>query len=476
MQIFNSRNIPQDRLTTTDEKGNRVYIHPADVQGKFKNLRIVIHAIMILIFLVLPFIQIKNHPAILLDIAHRKFAIFGITFWAHDAPLLLFIFGGSASALAFITAIWGRIWCGWACPQTVFIEQIFRRIERWIEGDSIARRKLDQENLNFEKVFKKLIKWFFFLLIALVITHSFLAYFVGAENLLKMMQQSPSQNFTPFLVMSLSTALILFDFGWFREQFCTIVCPYGRFQSVLLDSQSLVITYDEKRGEPRRDKKISENLEGDCVNCYRCVEVCPTGIDIRNGIQMECIACTACIDACDTVMKKLDRPLGLIRYDSIARLKGRKNHFFRSRTLAYLFLLSLFIGGLGWTITHRQQIEAVFVRSKEAPYQQISTSEGNSLFVNHYKVDLSNQSFETMNLYFQLEATEKNRGIELVMQNNPLKIEAGKTVRADLFIKFPKNILSIGKAFTELRLSAASDHSKDVFDRKEKITLVGPSL
>ncbi len=431
---------------------------------------------MILLFLILPFIQIKGHPAILLDIAHRKFALFGITFWAHDAPLLFFIFGGSALALAFITALWGRIWCGWGCPQTVFIEQVFRRIERWIEGDSIARRKLDQENLNFEKFFNKLVKWFFFLLISLVITHSFLAYFVGAENLLKMMQRSPSQNFTPFLVMSLSTLLILFDFGWFREQFCTIVCPYGRFQSVLLDSQSLVITYDKKRGEPRRDKKISENQEGDCVSCYRCVEVCPTGIDIRNGIQMECIACTACIDACDTVMKKLDRPLGLIRYDSTARLKGRKNHFFRPRTLVYLFLLSLFVGGLGWTITHRQLIEVVFVRSKEAPYQQISTSEGNSLFVNHYKVDLSSQSFETMNLHFQIEEAEKNRGIELVMQNNPLPIEAGKNIRADLFIKFPKNILSVGKAFTELRLSASSDHSKDVFDRKEKITLVGPSL
>lgn len=331
-----SRELPEERLATTDEKGKRVYLYPDDIkQGHYRNLRVKLRAFLVIFFLFLPWIKIQGHQAVLLDIPHRRFAILGLTFWAHDAPIFLFVLGILAFGIFLVTALLGRIWCGWACPQTVFIDGVFRRIERWIEGDSVERRKLDDGPWNENKVFKKILKWFLFLLVSLVITHSFLAYFVGTDELLVMIRRPPLENITSFLVMAASTAVILFDFGWFREQFCVIVCPYGRFQSVLMDDDSWAVMYDEKRGEPRRGRVPEGKSEGDCVNCYRCVQVCPTGIDIRRGLQLECIACTACIDACDEVMDRLGKEQGLIRYDTLTQMSGKKVQWLRARTVIY---------------------------------------------------------------------------------------------------------------------------------------------
>ncbi len=468
MKTLNARQLPQDRLSTTDEKGRRLYIHPADVQGHFKKWRSIIHAFMILFFLALPWVRVGGNPAILLDISQRRFTILGATFWAHDAPILLFIFVGAALALGFITAIWGRIWCGWACPQTVFIEGVFRRIERWVEGDSLARKKIDREKMNPDKLLKKIFKWALFILVSLVITHSFLAYFVGSEKLFHMIQASPLENPSSFLLMAATTLAILFNFGWFREQFCTIACPYGRFQSVLLDNHSLVICYDASRGEPRGKQG---EARGDCIDCFRCVDVCPTGIDIRRGLQMECIACTACIDACDTVMEKIERPKGLIRYDSLAGLQKRVSKKINVRTLTYLFLLSVVIVGFSLTLYFRKDLEISFVRSKEAPYQQMSGSSDKVLILNHYKVHLENKSFENLNLNFSLESAYENLGIELVTALRPLPLASGKNVQADLFVKFPKSLLKNGQ--TKIKINITSSENKEI-NRKEELTLVGP--
>lgn len=245
---MNHKELPVDRLSTSDKDGNRIYLYPTDVRGHYRTLRSRLNVFLILIFLVLPWIKIGGHQAILLDIANRKFAIAGITFWAHDAPMLLFIFGGGILLLAFITAIWGRVWCGWACPQTVFVDGVFRKIERLIEGDSIAQKKLDESQMSFEKFTKKSAKWIAFTILTLIISHSFLAYFYGTEELAKMMSHSPTDNLLSFFVMLFITGWILFDFGWFREQFCTVFCPYGRFQSVLMDYQSKVVAYAFARG------------------------------------------------------------------------------------------------------------------------------------------------------------------------------------------------------------------------------------
>ena len=321
-----------DRLSTTDEQGRRIFLHPADVQGFFRTWRTRVQAVLLLFFLFLPWVEIQGRHALLLDLAQRRFEIFGLSLRAHNAPLLFLVFAAAAFGLFFTTAIYGRIWCGWACPQTVFIDGVFRRIEKWVEGSALERRKMDKEPFTLKKLSKRSLKWTLYLAATLVITHSFLAYFVGTDKIAEMIQKPPAENWGSFLFMLVSTAIILFDFAWFREQFCTLVCPYGRFQSVLMDKASMIVAYDTSRGEPRatpQAKIIAKNHNtqvGDCVNCYRCVQVCPTGIDIRRGVQMECIACTACIDACDDVMTKIKKPTGLIRYDSLLAKEKTGRH------------------------------------------------------------------------------------------------------------------------------------------------------
>ncbi len=470
MKTLNTRDLPQDRLSTTDETGGRVYIHPADVRGRFHFLRNIVHPILLLIFLILPWIKINGHQALLFDIPHRRFALFGITFWAHDAPILVFVFAAMALGVGFITSLWGRLWCGWSCPQTVFVESLFRRIERWVEGDSVARRKLDSSPMDTDKFLKKSVKWSLFTLVTLVITHSFLAYFVGTDGLLKMIKTSPLENPVPFLIMLVATALVLFDFGWFREQFCTIVCPYGRFQSVLIDRHSLNVAYDAKRGEPRRGSVPEGEKEGDCVHCFRCVDVCPTGIDIRRGQQMECIACTACIDACDEVMTRLHRPKGLIRYESLAGLKGQPTRLFKLRTFVYLILLLGVLIGLGVVLTHRQPLDAVFIRAREAPYREAPEKDGEEEIINHFKVDLSNTSFEDQLLDFQLSGSSLGSGVELITPVRPLPLAAGKSVRVDLFVEFPKKLLKSGNA--KIQIEMVSGEIKI----KRELSLVGPFL
>ncbi|MCM2324679.1 MAG: cytochrome c oxidase accessory protein CcoG, partial [Oligoflexia bacterium] len=366
-----AQELPVDRLATTDEQGGRVYLYPAEVKGPFRRLRRVVYDVLLVIFLALPWLRIGGQPVVLLDIPRRRFSLFGETFWAHDAPILLFVLGGFVLALVLATAVWGRVWCGWACPQTVFIDGVFRRLERWIEGHAFERRRRDEGPWTLDKGARRIVKWAAFVAVSLVIAHTFLAYFVGTDELGRMLRGSPGQYPAAFLVMAVTMGIVLFDFGWFREQFCTIACPYGRFQSVLMDSDSLIVGYDARRGEPRRGTAPAKE-EGDCVSCQRCVQVCPTGVDIRRGVQLECIACTACIDACDEVMTRLKRPKGLIRYASTSELAGGKRRKFGPRVALYLGLLLVFISGLTLSIAGREALDTTLVRFVGEPYQVVS--------------------------------------------------------------------------------------------------------
>jgi cytochrome c oxidase accessory protein FixG len=473
-----TKDLPLDRLATTDRLGNRIYLYPTDVRGKWKTLRSRLSVFMIVIFLGLPWVRIRGHQAVLLDIPNRKFAVFGLTFWAHDAPILLFVVGGAVILLAFVTAIWGRIWCGWACPQTVFLEHVFRRIERWIEGDSLARRKLDQSPASLEKIVKKTLKWGCFTILALILSHSFLAYFVGTEKLASMMEQSPFQNPASFLVMAGVALAILFDLGWFREQFCTVVCPYGRFQSVLMDDQSTVVAYDVKRGEPRKGIESKNSPTGDCVNCYRCVQVCPTGIDIRRGVQLECIACTACMDACDDVMARLKKPLGLIRYGNQSVTEGKIEvsvpWFKRPRTWVYLSLLFVCIGGLVHAVLYRAPIELMLIRAVDFPYQEIPGTRGQAQVLNHFKVDLRNQTFEEQEISFSISSHLQSQGVTIVTSNHKGKLAPGEPERADLFVQFPKTLLTKGRGSMEIQLEARSKLASEPNRSNWEVHLVGP--
>lgn len=464
---MDSRELPVDRLTTTDESGRRIYVEPADVRGRWRNFRTVLELVLLAFFLVLPWIRIDGRQAVWLDLANRRFQFFGFLFWAHDAPRLVFLFGGFAVGLALVTAIWGRVWCGYACPQTVFVDLIYRRIERWIEGDHIARKRLNTEPLSRKKLLKRGSKWLAFLVVSLVISHSFVAYFTGTEALARMITHPPLENLGTFLTMLGFTALTLFDFGWFREQFCTIACPYGRLQSVLMDDHSQVVYYDAKRGEPRKGVTPEPGQAvGDCVNCFRCVAVCPTGIDIRRGVQMECIACTSCMDACDEVMTKVHKPKGLIRYDRIA--PGR----FTARTLLYVGILLIIGAGMVVSVMRHEVLDLELIRGVEAPYQEITGPKGEALVVNHFHGEVSNQDFDDIALTARVPEPWASQGVELVASNFPAQAAAGQMYRVDLFFKVPKALFQQGKSETALELVGRS--SKRTVTLQREVKLIGP--
>jgi cytochrome c oxidase accessory protein FixG len=335
-----SRHAPNlNSVTTIGEDGSRPFLHPADAHGRFTFRRRLSAYALIVIYFVLPWVPVNGYPAVFLDVAQRRFHLFGWTMAAQDMWLLFFLVTGVGFSLFFITALFGRIWCGWACPQTVFLDHVYRRIERWLEGDAVARRQLDAAPWTAAKILRRGLKQALFAAVSLVITHLFLAYFVSIPELWGFMHDAPGAHWAAFVFVFAAAALLYFNFAWFREQLCIVICPYGRLQSALTDDHTVSIGYDGKRGEPRG--KLGTPDAGACIACNRCVQVCPTGIDIRHGLQLECIGCAACIDACDEVMTRLKRPTGLIRYDSLVAFGGGLTRWVRPRTIVYGILLGI---------------------------------------------------------------------------------------------------------------------------------------
>lgn len=449
-----------ESLASLDEVGGRKTIIPLDVKGVWHKRKVVIQWILLAIFLIVPWLNIRGNPIILLNIGDRKFSFFGHLFFAHDAPLLFFIFAFLVLSLVVVTSIWGRVWCGYACPQTVFIERIYRKIEDLIEGNPIQRRKDLGQPLNSTLALKRTIKWILFFIVSSLFAHSFTAYFVGAESVLEMVKHSPNENWGVFLVTTFITLLLLFDFGWFREQFCIIMCPYGRFQSVLMDENSMSVIYDEERGEPRKGLK-SDKPQGDCISCRRCIEVCPTGIDIRQGVQLECIACTACIDACDEIMEKVNKPKGLIRYDNAAREPLR---LFKPRNLIYFALIGIITSAFIYSIMARKDLHFTLMRVKDAPYQFLNEKE----LLNHFKLHLKNQSNQTKTFLIQASSDK----FELITQINPITLIPHSDKQIHFFIKFPKSLLSDQQLTPAVLLKDSS--TKEVMYSKG-LELLGPN-
>jgi cytochrome c oxidase accessory protein FixG len=356
----------RDVVTTIREDGSRLFLHPADARGWFTRARRWSGWFLVAIYLSMPWIPVGGHPAVFLDIAGRRFHLFGLTLAFQDTWLLFFGITGLGFGLFFITALLGRVWCGWACPQTVFLEHVYRRVERWLEGDAVARRRLDAAPWTAGKVARRGAKQVIFFTISAVIAHLFLAYYVSVPELWAMMSAAPATHWASFVFVFFFTAILYFNFAWFREQLCIVICPYGRLQSVLIDDHSLVIGYDTKRGEPRG--KVGVPDAGACIDCNRCVQVCPTGIDIRQGLQIECIACAACIDACDEVMDKVKRPRGLIRYDSTTGFAGGRTRWLRPRTLVYAALLMVGMSVASWAISTVRPANLAVTRLSGAPY------------------------------------------------------------------------------------------------------------
>lgn len=380
-------------VSTIRDDGSRAFVYPADTHGGFTRARSLSAFGLIVFYLSLPWIKINGYPAVFLDVAERRFHLFGITLATQDLWLLFFVITGLGFSLFFVTALLGRVWCGWACPQTVFLDHIYRRIERWIDGDAVKRRALAQAPLSAGKSLRRVTKHTLYILVSAAITHLFLAYFVSIPEVWSMMRTAPAQHWGAFLFIAITTGVLYFNFAWFREQLCIVICPYGRLQSALIDDHSLVIGYDSLRGEPRgRRPRTSNELPGlkptsatppvgDCVDCLRCVQVCPTGIDIRQGLQMECIGCTACIDACDDVMTRLQRPRGLIRYDSQAAFTRGRTRWLRPRTFLYGFLLLVGVGVAAWALSSVKPANFGVTRMTGAPYIVDATTVRNQFLV-----------------------------------------------------------------------------------------------
>lgn len=355
----------RESVTTIAADGSRPFIHAAATTGRFTAWRTLAGLLLIAVYVGLPWIPVNGNPACFLDLAKGQFHFFGLTFLSQDLWIAFFLITGLAFSLFYVSALFGRVWCGWGCPQTVFLD-VARRLERWCEGDAPARRALDAAPGGLGKFLRRTAKHALYALLALVLAHVALSYFVSLPRLYRMMHEAPAQNWGGFLFVFGIAGALWFDFAWFREQFCIVLCPYGRLQSALIDDDSMVIGYDARRGEPRGRKGTGG--AGACVDCLRCVQVCPTGIDIRQGLQMECIGCAACVDACDRVMDKLARPRGLIRYDSMHGFAGRKTRWIRPRILLYTALLLLGAGVLGAELLTLRSAIVSLTRLPGIPY------------------------------------------------------------------------------------------------------------
>jgi len=468
----NKFELHEERLGTTDEQGHRVYIHPEDVKGFWRNQRTRFYWFLILLYVVLPWFHWGGKQIILLNIPGREFIFFGTSFYAHDAPLILLLLLGFLFTMGLITSIWGRVWCGWACPQTVFIDTIYRNIERLIEGKARQRQKLQESPWNAQKIFKKSLKWIAFTFVSIVITHSLLGYFVGTRNLFQITLTGPSAHPTLFTISMFISAVFLLDFGWFREQFCIIACPYGRIQSVMMDENSLVVAYDTNRGEPRRGSVDKETglPEGDCINCYHCVKACPTGIDIRRGTQLECIACTNCIDACDEIMDKIKKPKGLIRYDTENALEGKPTKRFGIRSAVYLTAITAVVSILVYSLLNAGHLKVTFIRGTGKPYRERTLSDGVRQVTNLYKVRMDYKDKEDLNLDFRLKNIANRDKVELITPVRPFELHSGKSKSALIHFRFNSDFLENGSRKIDLEFY---DQKGKVHVTKE-VNLVGP--
>ena len=358
----------RDRIATVGAEGERVWVYPKFMPGRYFKWRTAVATVLMAVLLAGPWIRIGGEPLLLLDIVHRKFVLFGAVFWPQDTFLFALAMITIVVAIALFTVVFGRVFCGWVCPQTVFMEFLFRPIERFIEGDRAARMRLDAGPWTRNKILRKALKWASFYAISFAVANTFLAYLIGSEALLAIQRDPPQAHVGGLLLLSAFSGVFFYVFTRLREQVCTTICPYGRLQGVLVDKDTVNVTYDVVRGEPRGPLRHGSNA-GDCVDCGLCVQVCPMGIDIRNGLQLECTHCTACMDACDAVMHKVHRPEGLIRYASERSIAERVPFRLTLRAKAYTAVLGVLLCALGALLFTRSSVELQVFRTAGTLYQ-----------------------------------------------------------------------------------------------------------
>ena len=447
-------------LPTLNEDGSRRWIRPKPAPGTYWHARRAVAYGLMLVFFLIPHLRMGGKPLILLDLPRRHFTLFGTTFLPTDTLLLMLLLASIIITIFLLTALFGRVWCGWGCPQTVYMEFLFRPIERLLEGGRSGSLILDKERKHFHP--RRLAKYAVYGVLALFLAHTFLAYFVGTEALAQWVRRSPTEHPTSFVIMAGTSLAVFMNFTYFREQTCLVACPYGRMQSVLLDRQSMVVAYDYNRGEPRMKGKVRPEGAGDCIDCGACVITCPTGIDIRDGLQMECIHCTQCADACDDVMTKVGKPKGLIRYSSRELLEGHKRHIVRPRTVLYPLALAVFLGGFTYALITRDAADVTVLRGQGEPF----TRETDGRIANQVRVKITNRT--NVDHDYRIEVIGAEAG-SVVVPQNPLPVAVGQTAVTPLFVLLPAAAYHDGEHAVTVRVSDGSGFTVELPYR-----LVGP--
>lgn len=456
----------RDSIATVDKEGKRLWIYPKKPSGNLHHWRIGVTVFLLSALFAGPFIRIDGHPFFLFNIFERRFIIFGQVFWPQDFVLLAIALLTFFVFIILFTVVFGRIWCGWMCPQTLFMEMVFRKIEYLIEGDAPAQKRLNDGPINGQRILKKSLKHFIFITISVLIAHTVMAYMIGVEQTLAIITQPPAENMSGFIGLTSFIFIFYYLFAFFREQACIVVCPYGRLQGVLLVKDSIVVAYDWLRGEPRGKIKKTQSTEvkkGDCIDCKLCVHVCPTGIDIRNGTQLECVNCTACIDACDDVMVKIGKPKGLIRFASYNSIKDGLLHLVNARVIGYSLVLVALLSLLGFTLLTRTDVETTIFKISGTLYQR--ADDGN--ITNLYNVEFVNKTFSQLSLQLKVESPSSatiNR-----VDGNSIIVPAEGMLKTICFIKIPAT--EIVNARTVVMVGV---YNGDELIDKVKVKFIGP--
>jgi cytochrome c oxidase accessory protein FixG len=453
----------RDYLSTTDKDGKRKWIYPKKPSGKFYKYRSYVSILLLIFLFAAPFVKINGHQFLLFNIIERKFVLFSAVFWPQDFHLFVISFLLMIIMIVLFTSIYGRLWCGWLCPQTVFMEMLFRKIEYAIEGDAHKQIKLNKSAWGINKISKKVLKHFIFYIISFVIANTFLAYIIGSDELIKIITEPIESHLDGFITINIFTLVFYGVFARFREQACVIVCPYGRYQSVMVDEDTFAVSYDYVRGEPRAKLKKNEQSSdlGDCIDCYECVRVCPTGIDIRNGIQLECVNCTACMDACDTVMDKVNRPKELIRYASLNSIKDGVKFKLSKRNVAYLWVLLAISCLMLVLFSLRSSIEVLILRQPGTLYQKASEN----VYTNLYTMKLLNKTAEDVTPKFRIT----NMDAEIQWTDQERKINAEKSTEKRFFIRINKDNLKKGENKIKIEMTVDG-----IFFREFKTSFIAP--
>lgn len=448
----------RDTIGTIDEEGHRKFLFPKKPSGKFYEYRKWVSYFLLIVLVANPFVKINGNQFMMFNFMERRFNIFGFPFWPQDFYLfVLFMITGIVFVI-FFTVIFGRLFCGWICPQTIFLEMVFRRIEYWIEGDRGAQIRLSKQEWNAEKIRKKGLKWTIFLFLSFFIANIFLAYIISSDELFKMIEEGPENNVSTLIALLIFTGVFYFVFVWFREQVCIIACPYGRLQGVLLDNKSINVAYDFVRGEKeigrakynKQEDRIASG-KGDCIDCKQCVHVCPTGIDIRNGTQLECINCTACIDECDLIMESVNLPKGLIRYASEAEIEKKSKFKFTTRMKGYSAVLVILVGILTGLLFLRNEVETVILRLPGQLYEH----KGDDIS-NVFTFKIINKTNEDFNdIHFKLQGI---KGIINVVGKQDFEVKKQAMNSGTLFVQIHQYLLEHDK--TKLHIEVYNGNKK----------------